>query len=219
MGYLYGRSWDHRSAGIWAALRMDGSLTPAFSSFFFGWLSNNSDPHSGYVCASEDTKGTPPANGLAPIGWMTCFAHLSWQFVYANGNSAFPLYKTLPCTCMWCILHGGCVCNRETVGVVSWPYPKQQVDSGLGMQNASTGYFCVSPGASNQCHQQCPPKAGTPGCGVNGCCGSASAVLPSCHQLDGIWTITRSSALADVSARITPCIASHSTPNAHGVTA
>ena len=32
------------------------------------------------------------------------------------------------------------------------------------------------------------------------CCGSASPVLPSCHQLDGLWTVTRSSRLASPGA-------------------
>ena len=136
---------------------MSGSLSPRFSDFFFGWLANNTDPQSGYVCASEVTKSTAPKGGKPSIGWMTCFAHLSWQYVFANQT---------------------------------WPFAAAQVDSGLSMQNTSTGWFCSSPAGGGQCESRCL------GCTENGCCGSASPVMPSCHQLDGIWTVTRSSALA-----------------------
>ena len=102
------------------------------------------------------------------VGWLTCYVHVNWQYAWKNQ---------------------------------SWPYAAAMVDAGLRMQNETTGMFCINPGgpdpgggcaqAEAACNSAAPPP-----CSPNGCCGSASAVWPSCHQLDGVWAVTRSSAQA-----------------------
>ena len=70
-------SWDHRSAGIIASLAMVKQLAPGFKSFVFSWLDANADNKTGYACADDI-----PYRGTPQIGWMTCYAHISWQYVY-----------------------------------------------------------------------------------------------------------------------------------------
>jgi hypothetical protein len=70
-------SWDHRSAGIIASLAMTKQLAPDFKSFFFSWLDANADNATGYACADDI-----PYHGPPQVGWMTCYAHISWQYVY-----------------------------------------------------------------------------------------------------------------------------------------
>ena len=159
-------SWDHRSAGVYASLAMTKQITPAFKAFFFGWLDAHADNKTGYSCADSYDIGPVPYSGKPQVGWMTCYAHLSWQYVYENHT---------------------------------WPHAEQMVDAGLLMQNKSTGYICVNPGdqsvpgkESPQCEATCSPSEP---CANTGCCGSASPVHPSCHQLDGLWTVARSSHL------------------------
>lgn len=70
----------------------------------------------------------------------------------------------------------------------TWVYPEAMVNATLEMFNRSSGYFCRSPGASDpskDCNRN-PRSRGT-----------ASPVNPSCHQLDGIFTVIRSAALLD----------------------
>ena len=151
-------SWDHRSAGVFASLTMTKQLTPQFREFFFSWLDANADNVTGYACADSI-----PYSGEPQVGWMTCYAHISWQYVYEQRP---------------------------------WPNAAKMVDTGLLMQNKTTGYMCVNPHdqaipgkESPQCKATCTP---TEPCSNSGCCGSASPVHPSCHQLDGLWTVTRS---------------------------
>lgn len=156
-------SWDHRSAGIIASLAMTNQLQPDFRSFFFGWLDAHADNATGYACADYI-----PYHGPPQVGWMTCYAHISWQYVYEKRQ---------------------------------WPHAEKMVDTGLLMQNRSSGWVCVNPGdqpnprvgtkgrESPQCKTTCAPSQP---CTPTGCCGSASAVHPSCHQLDGLWTVARS---------------------------
>jgi hypothetical protein len=71
---------------------------------------------------------------------MTCYAHISWQYVSANR---------------------------------SWPHAAKMVDTGLAMQNRSTGFICVNPAdqdsgrESVQCGAVC--TAATK-CQPTGCC-------------------------------------------------
>eukprot|EP00038_Savillea_parva_P012884 m.207545 g.207545 ORF g.207545 m.207545 type:complete len:439 (-) comp23802_c0_seq1:279-1595(-) len=147
--------WDHRASGVYAALAMTSTLVPEFHDFYFEWLSQHADPASGFVCPGEVIHGATPK-----VGWMTCYAHISWQYVYSN----------------------------ET-----WPHAAAMTDAVLAMQNTSTGWFCVSPGGGNECTGTTPPCHA---CTPNGCCGSASPILPSCHQLDGLWVAAQSSVVA-----------------------
>eukprot|EP01048_Picozoa_sp_COSAG05_P020457 COSAG05_NODE_3480_length_2034_cov_64.714212_4_plen_100_part_00 len=68
-------SWDHRSAGIYASLAMAKQLSPQFADFFFGWLDANADNATGYACADDIPYGGEPQ-----VHWMTCYAHISWQY-------------------------------------------------------------------------------------------------------------------------------------------
>ena len=68
----------------------------------------------------------------------------------------------------------------------TWAYPKAMVDATFEMFNSSSGYFCISPGdkkPSQDCNKNPRSK------------GIASSVNPSCHQLDGLFTVLRSAAL------------------------
>jgi hypothetical protein len=78
-------SWDHRSSGVYAALALTGALEPAFSSWYFEWLNAHADPGSGFYCPPTAMAGKKPF-----AGWMTCYAHVLWQFHYANASFAFP---------------------------------------------------------------------------------------------------------------------------------
>jgi hypothetical protein len=150
-------AWDHRTSGVYAALAMTRELDPAFGAYFFRWMNAHADPKTGFVCPPKVVAGAAPQ-----VGWMTCYAHVLWQFTHAN---------------------------------VSWSNPKGLVDATLSMQNRSSGWFCQArPGDPlSTCATHCTKCVSKP---EPVCCGSASSVLPSCHQLDGVWTITRSSALA-----------------------
>jgi len=70
----------------------------------------------------------------------------------------------------------------------TWAYADAMLNWTMQMHNSSSGYFCRSPGAANpgaDCNKNPRSK------------GLASNVNPSCHQLDGVWTVTRSAALLD----------------------
>ena len=73
---------------------------------------------------------------------------------------------------------------------VPWLHPERMVDVVLHMQNKSTGYFNVNSDGSFE-----PPGNYPPGAHMGN--GSASSVYPSCHQLDGLYVMTRSSVLAN----------------------
>ena len=99
----------------------------------------------------------------------------------------------LPMHLVLCVTHVLAV-SRYVYARRPWPHPRKMVDAGLLMQNRTTGYICVDPKdqkssrESGQCKAGCTARTAGPAggaCPATGCCGSASAVLPSCHQLDG----------------------------------
>jgi hypothetical protein len=76
-------SWDHRASGVYAALSMTGKLDLPFQEWYFNWLDDHADPRTGFVCAPDVEKGNVD-HQAAQVAWMTCYAHLSWQYVHAN---------------------------------------------------------------------------------------------------------------------------------------
>jgi hypothetical protein len=74
-------AWDHRAAAVHAALAMTGTLDEEFSQFYFSWLDAHADNGTGFVCPHEVQPGAHPI-----VGWMTCYAHISWQCVGSFTN-------------------------------------------------------------------------------------------------------------------------------------
>lgn len=166
--------WDHRVSGVHAALSLTGALPAAFRDFYFGWLDRHALPGAGFSSPclgvapnATDRRADGPASRGATEGGFGGAAGSP-----ARADAARPVNVSE----MTCWAHVGWQYAWQGR---RWPHASLMVDATLAMQNNETGYFNINSDGSAEAQQTASA--------------SASPVLPSCHQLDAVWTLTRSS--------------------------